>query len=109
MAQIRLGSDLLEVEFTPEELNRAMQLCDSGASQMYLQNLRVDVVRKLYLQQFTKPEEDVENHRVRAYLRGQLDLLDSLIDGILNPTQVPLQNNVSPMQEVFTSRNSQES
>lgn len=103
--QINTASDLIEVTFLPEELNRAMQLCDSGLSQMYLQNSRVDIVRKLALQEFSKPAEDAENQRVRAYLKGQLDLLDALIEGILNPTPVPLENPQSPQQEVFSSSN----
>lgn len=103
--QINTASDLIEVTFLPEELNRAMQLCDSGLSQMYLQNSRVDIVRKLALQEFSKPAEDAENQRVRAYLKGQLDLLDALIEGILNPTPVPLENPTSPQQEVFSSSN----
>lgn len=101
--QINTASDLIEVTLLPEELNRAMQLCDSGLSQMYLQNSRVDIVRKLALQEFSKPAEDAENQRVRAYLKGQLDLLDALIEGILNPTPVPLENPQSPQQEVFAS------
>lgn len=103
--QINTASDLIEVTFLPEELNRAMQLCDSALSQMYLQNSRVDIVRKLALQEFSKPADDAENQRVRAYLKGQLDLLDALIEGILNPTPVPLENPQSPQQEVFSSSN----
>lgn len=100
--QLNTGSDLLEVELTPEELNRAMQLCDTALSQVYLQNLRVGIFRLLATQEFTDPLKDAENQRVRAYWKGQLDILGTLVDGILNPTPVPMEQK-SPQQEVFTN------
>ncbi len=103
---VNTASNLIEVEFTHDELNRAMQMCDTNLSHMYLQNLRVALVRQLAMQEFTDPNKDGENQRERAYWKGQLDILDTLIDGIHNPTPVPINNPVSPQQEVFSNANS---
>jgi hypothetical protein len=88
--QINTGSELLEVLFTPEETNRAMQLCDTPLSIAYLTNTRIGIMRQLAEQEFTDPVKDPENQRIRAYLKGQYDLLGALIEGAVNPTPVPL-------------------
>lgn len=91
MAAIHLGSDLLETVLTSAELNLAMQFAGTRElSIAYLQNSRVALIRTLATQEFTDPAKDGENQRGRAYLKGQLDLLDSLIYGAMNPTPVSL-------------------
>lgn len=99
MAQLHLGSELLETAFTPTELNTAMQLSSKDLSIAYLQNTRVEIFRELANQEFSKPEEDRENHRIRAYLKGKLDILGDLINGAMNPTPVPLDTSNQPSQE----------
>jgi putative sterol carrier protein len=91
MPGINLGSELLETTLTPQEVNVAMQLMNKDLSVAYLQNSRVNIFRQLATQEFTDPEKDGENHRVRAYLKGQLDILETLIQGALEPTPVPLE------------------
>lgn len=91
MTMIHTGSELIETLFTPEERNIAMQLMDKNLSYQYLQNSRVQIFRQLAAQDFTKPAEDLENIRIRAYMKGQLDLLETLCNGILEPDPVPLQ------------------
>lgn len=88
--QVNTASDLIEVLLTPEEQNRAMQLMDRNMSVIYLTNTKVAIMRQLAEQQFTDPEKDAENHRIRAYLKGQYDLLGSIIDGAMNPVPVPI-------------------
>ena len=90
MAQLFLGSELLETELTPSELNTAMQLSSKDLSIAYLQNTRVGIFRNLANQQFDDPAEDAKNHRMRVHLQGQLHILDALIEGAMNPTPVPL-------------------
>lgn len=90
MASLYFGSELLETVFTPQEENVAMQLMDKNLSMAYLQNTRVGIFRQLAAQEFTDPTKDGENQRYRAYLKGQLDLLESLINGVLNPKPVPV-------------------
>lgn len=90
MAQINTGSELLETLLTPEETNVAMQFSNRELSIAYLQNSKVEIFRTLANQEFSDPTKDGENHRIRAYLKGQLDLLTTLIEGAVNPTPVPL-------------------
>lgn len=90
MAMIKTDSDLVETLFTPHEQNVAMQMMDKNLSYAYLQNSRVQILRTLASQEFDKPEDDLKNHRIRAYMKGQLDLLEALCTGILEPTPVPL-------------------
>lgn len=91
MAMMKTDSELLETELTPVEENLAMQMMDKNLSYAYLQNSRVNIFRILASQEFDKPEEDHKNQRIRAYYKGQLDLLETLCYGILNPTPVPLE------------------
>lgn len=95
MPTINTGAEL-EVLFTPTEKNVAMQLMDKNLSIMYLTNTKLLLKTQLAEQQFSKPEEDVENQRIRAYLKGQYDLLTALIDGALNPEPVPVQDVSQP-------------
>lgn len=95
MPQINTGSDLTEVMLTPAETNTAMQLMDRSLSIMYLQNSRVDIFRTLANMEFSDPTKDVELHRQRAYLKGQLDILGTLIEGALNPTPIPINDGES--------------
>jgi hypothetical protein len=91
MPNLHTGSELLEVTFTPQELNTAMQLMDSTLSQLYLQNTRVGIFRELANQEFNGDAKEQEKaHKHRAYLQGQLAILDTLIAGILDPTPVPI-------------------
>lgn len=92
MAVLHTGSELVETILTPHETNVAMQMADKNLSYMYLQNSRVEIFRQLASQEFTDPNKDGENHRQRAYLKGKLDLLADLLEGILNPTPVPVEN-----------------
>jgi hypothetical protein len=92
MASIHLGSDLLETQFTPQELNTAQQLQNRDLSIALLQNTKVEIVRRLAFQQFEDPAQDEKEQRVRAYWKGQLDLLEQLIQTALNPTPVPLES-----------------
>jgi len=96
MPQVNTGSDLIEVLLTPHETHTAMQLMDKGLSVMYLQNSRVNIFRTLANMEFSDPTKDVEQHRQRAYLKGQLDILGTLIEGALNPTPVPINDEESP-------------
>lgn len=91
MSSLHLGSELLEVVFTPQELNAAMQLSSKDLAVAYLQNTRVDIFRQLANQQFSDPSDDQKEQRIRAYLKGKLDILGDLIDGALNPTPVPVE------------------
>jgi hypothetical protein len=91
MAAIHLGSDLLETELTPQEINQAQQFQQKDLTLAYLQNSKVMIFRQLASQEFTDPVKDGENQRVRAYWKGQLDILEQLISGALNPTPVPLE------------------
>lgn len=102
MPSILSTSDLIEVVFTPEELNVAMQLQDKHMSIMYLQNTRVALFRQLVAMQFAKPEEDHEQFRQHAFLQGQLHILEALIQGACEPTQVPVAQEQSPQQEAFS-------
>ncbi len=99
--ELNLSSDLLEVNFTPHELNTAMQLMDKSLSQMYLQNLRVAVFRSLCLLEFD-PLDTAKQDAMKQwiYLRGQLYILDALIQGILSPSEIPL-DTPTPQQQVF--------
>lgn len=105
MAALNTGSELLETELTPQEVNTAMQFKDTHLSIAYLQNSRVAIFRNLAGQEFTDPKDDAENHRIRAFWKGQLDILGILIDGALNPTPVPVEQtamfspNGTPSQE----------
>jgi hypothetical protein len=90
MAQMFLGSELLETEFTPQEKSMAMQFQHKELSIAYLQNHRVGIFRQLAMQEFEDPESDGKNQRVRAYWKGQLDLLEALIQSALNPEPIPL-------------------
>lgn len=90
MAQINTGSNLLETLLTPEESYQAVGLFNRELAIAYLQNSRIEIFRQLAEQQFTDPKDDGENHRIRAYLKGQYDILGSLIDGALNPPPVPV-------------------
>jgi putative sterol carrier protein len=104
MAVLHTGSDLVETILTPHEKNVAMQMADKNLSYMYLQNSRVEIFRQLASQEFTDPLKDGENHRARAYLKGKLDLLADLLEGILNPDPVPVENPVSqPGGNTFNS------
>lgn len=89
MAQINIGSDLLETIFTEDEAWTAKQLMDKNFSIQYLQNSRVAIVRQLAMQSFNDASKDQDNHRERAYLRGQLDLLDAIISAALEPGPAP--------------------
>ena len=95
MARINTGSDLIEVELTPHETHTAMQLMDKSLSLVYLQNSRVTIFRTLANMEFSDPAKDVEQHRQRAYLKGQLDILGALVDGALNPTPIPINDGES--------------
>ena len=88
MPQINTGSELLEVVFTSQEKNTAMQLMDKNLSIMYLTNTKINILRQLAEQEFDDPETDAKNQRVRAYLKGQYDLLTALIQGALEPEPV---------------------
>ena len=96
MPVINTASDLQEVRFTPEELNKAMQLADKTLSILYLQNTKVGLVRILANQEFTDPADDMKEQRVRAYHKGQLDLLEALIQGCLEPSPVPINTEQQP-------------
>jgi ligand-binding sensor domain-containing protein len=78
--RVNTGSDLLEVELTEEEAFRASQLGDRELTIILLQNTRVGIFRQLATQQFSKPDEDEENHRVRSYWKGQYDILGTILD-----------------------------
>jgi hypothetical protein len=92
--EINTESDLLEVKFTHQELNRAAQMMDRQLSLAYLQQLRVNTFRLICALRFTPDELDnsVAEHR---YLTGRLDVLDELIRGILNPPEVPINDDGS--------------
>lgn len=90
MPQINTGSDLLETLLTPQEVNTAMQFMDKSLSICYLQNSRIAIFRQLAEQQFSNPAEDAEQQRVRAYFKGQYDLLGTLLEGAINPTPIPV-------------------
>lgn len=96
MPQIETGSDLLEVKFTPEEEARAHQLVDRELTIMLLQNTRVGIMRNLATQEFTDPTQDGENHRMRAYWKGQYDILGSILDDAMK--SVPAETGNSPQQ-----------
>lgn len=87
--QINTGSDLIEVLLTPEEAHQAKQLSSNHLSIVLLTNTRIGILRQLAEQEFSKPSEDGENHRIRAYLKGQYDLLGSLIAEAVNPGPAP--------------------
>jgi hypothetical protein len=84
MATINTGSDLLEALLTPEETLLAQQFMDKNLSIMYLTNTRIGIMRQLADQEFSDPNKDGENHRVRAYLKGQYDLLGALLEGAIS-------------------------
>jgi hypothetical protein len=88
MPQINTANEFLEVTFTPQETNIAMQLMDKHLSIMYLTNTRIAILRQLAEQEFTDPAKDGENHRARAYLKGQYDILGALIESATNPPSV---------------------
>ena len=90
MPQVNTGSDLIEVELTPQEIHVAMQLMDKALSLMYLQNSRVEIFRQLATMEYSDPSKDAETHRHRAYLKGQYDILGNIIDGALNPAPIPI-------------------
>lgn len=102
MPTIDTSSDLIEVTFTPQELNKAMQLCDSNLSLAYLQKLRVAIFRQIVSLRFTPDEQEasIAEHR---YHTGRLDFVDELIRGILNPEPVPVNNGNQDNSQVFTS------
>lgn len=91
---INTDSDLLEVNFTPQELNRAMQFMDRNLSIAYLQQLKINTFRQIVNLEFTPEKQDtsISEHR---YLTGRLHVLDELIAGVLNPTEVPI-NTANP-------------
>ncbi len=90
MPTINLASDLVEVDFSPEELNTAQQLMDKNLSIMLLQNTRVALVRQLAAFTFSEdPTKLQHDFRVQANLSGQLDMLDGLIHQAYNPTPIP--------------------
>lgn len=95
--EINTASDLLEFNFTPEETNRAMQLQDRQLSLMYLQQMRIATFRQIVALRYTPEdvEKSVSEHR---YLSGRLDCLDELIRGILEPTQLPVNDQQQQMQ-----------
>jgi putative sterol carrier protein len=88
MAQVNTGSDLLETLLSSAEKNTAMQFQDTNLAVMYLTNSRIAIMRQLAEQEFTDPNKDGENQRIRAYLKGQYDLLGALIEGALHPDPV---------------------
>lgn len=87
MASIDIGSDLLEMILTPEEEALARQFKDPALSIALLRNTRVSVMRQLAMQEFTDPNEDGTNHRARAYLKGQYDILIALENGAVEAQQ----------------------
>jgi len=89
MPMINTASDLLEVTFTPEEKAIAMQLMDKTLSQLYLQNTRVQIFRQIASLTY-KPEERDRSILEHASLMGQIEILDTLIEGLLNPEQPPV-------------------
>lgn len=101
MPTLNTGSDLIEVNFTHEELNTAMQLKDTALSQMYLGNLRVDTFRQMISIDFNEAGVGVDEIKLRqhAFLKGQLELLDTLIRGILNPAPIPVNTGEANSQQ----------
>lgn len=97
MANISLTSDLLETLLSPQEELLAKQFMQKELSVAYLQNSKVAVVRSLAMQEFDKPEEDEKNQRVRAYLKGQFDLLTLLIEDAINATPLENQEPINPI------------
>lgn len=95
MPQLNLTSDLIETVFTPEEKHRAMQLMDRDLSYAYLQNTRVSAFREMISLSFAPEDRDRSILR-HAVLTGYLEILDSLLAGILNPEQPPVDNSPSP-------------
>jgi hypothetical protein len=89
MPRVNTSSDLIEVEFTPQELNTAMQMMDKMLSTMYLQNMRVTKLRQILGLEFNEDKEDENRMRQHAYLKGQVDLLKELVEGILDPAPIP--------------------
>lgn len=90
MPVINTASEFLEVNFTDAELNLAMQLKDMHMSQMYLQNLRVGYQRQILGLDFEKAGQEEEIVRQHAYLKGRIDMLRDLIDGIISPHAIPV-------------------
>lgn len=88
MPAISLTSDMLETLLTPQEEHLAKQFMQKELSIAYLQNTKVALVRSLAMQEFDKPEEDEKNQRVRAYLKGQFDLLTALIETAIETTDL---------------------
>lgn len=88
--QVNTSSDLIEVLLTPQEQNTAMQLMDKNLSIMYITNTRIAIFRQLAEQEFSDPNKDGENHRIRSYLKGQYDILGSILDAAMNPTPIPI-------------------
>lgn len=96
MPSVQLN-ELTEFNLTPQEKHTAMQLADRQLSACYLQNTRVGVFRAINALNFG-PEERDGNILLHAYFKGQLELLDSLIAGIQNPEQPPVDPANSPNQ-----------
>lgn len=98
MPMINTGNDLTEILMTEEELFQAKTFASSGLALAMLQNTKVQIVRRLAYQELEDPLKDVERIRERAYLKGQLDLLDTLCTEAINaqapvPSTQPVQPN----------------
>ncbi len=89
MPKLNTASDLLEVDFTPEELHAAMQLGDKALSQMYLQNMKVAKIRLRLAVAFNEKAKDEDNMRQVAWLDGQIALLAELCENLMYPTPIP--------------------
>lgn len=88
MPTISLSSDLLEVEFSSQELYGAQTLSNTNLAINLLQNTRVDLIRQLATFTFDDDANTQKELRAHAYLRGKLDMLDELINQAFNPTPV---------------------
>lgn len=95
MAMINTGSEFLETVFEPMEEYQAKTFQSRDLTIAYLQNSKVSILRNLATQEFSDPSKDAENQRARAYMKGQLDIIQALIDEAL-AAQPPIQQQQSP-------------